>query len=522
MASFPEYDDLDATDLAALVRRNEISPAELVEAAIERIEARNPPLNAVVARCFERARQQATGELPDGPLRGVPFLLKDMLAVDGGTCTTNGCRFFQGYAPRRDSELVRRLKSAGLIIVGRTNTSEMGILPVTEPKLYGPTRNPWNMDFTPGGSSGGSAAAVAARMVPMAHGGDGGGSIRIPASCCGLFGLKPTRGRNPMGPYVGEGWHGIAVEHGLTRSVRDSAALLDATQGPDLGAPYVAPSPERPYVEEVRREPGRLRIAFTTRSMLGAAVHPDCVDAVKRTAALCESLGHSVVEESPQVDRRALSKSFLVLIASETAAEIKGAAEAMHRTPRPRDFEAGTWMLAQIGHKFRADELAGAVHRIRTAGRESAAWFDTRDVLLTPTVAAPPLRVGALAQKPAEKVVLAVLRAFPSETAMRKLLDQLADQAFEFAAFTPIANLTGQPAISVPLHWNTQGLPIGTHFIGRFGDEATLFRLAAQLEKAQPWADRRPPAASLSSRRRSPRDRQREDSSEGPRITSSR
>ena len=495
MPSLPEYDRLDATDLAALVQRKEVSPSELVEAAIERVEARNPRLNAVVGRSYERARRQAGAELPAGPFRGVPFLLKDMLAVDGGTCTSNGSRFFQGYAPQRDSELVRRLKAAGLVIVGKTNTSEMGILPVTEPRLYGPTRNPWNTAFTPGGSSGGSAAAVAAGMVPMAHGGDGGGSIRIPASCCGVFGLKPTRGRNPMGPYVGEGWHGIAVEHAVTRTVRDSAALLDATQGPDLGAPYVAPPPERPYADEARRSPSKLRIAFTTRSLLGRAVHPDCVEAVKRAAALCEKLGHRVEEEAPEIDRRALAKAFLVLVAAETAAEIEGAAESMRKEPRPGDFEPGTWMLAQIGHKFRADELARAVHRVRATGRELAAWFETRDVFLTPTLAAPPLKVGALDQKPAEKLALAVLRAIPSETAMRKLLDQLAEQAFEFAAFTPLANLTGQPAVSVPLHWNGEGLPIGSHFVGRFGDEATLFRLAAQLEQAQPWAARRPPVA---------------------------
>src|SRR5438067_2052381 len=335
MPSLPEYDRLDATELAALVRCKEVSPAELVEAAIERVEERNPPLNAVVARSYDRARQQARGPLPDGPFRGVPFLLKDMLAVDGGTCTSNACRFFQGFVPEGDSELVRRLKSAGLLIVGKTNTSDMGILPVTEPRLYGPSRNPCNTASTPGGSSGGSAAAVASGMVPMAHGGDGGGSIRIPASCCGVFGLKPTRGRNPMGPYVGEGWHGIAVEHALTRSVRDSAALLDATQGPDLGAPYVAPAPERPYADEVRRDPGKLRIAFTARSLLGTAVHPDCVEAVERAAALCERLGHSVEEEAPEVDRRALSKALLVLIAAETAAEIEAAAESMHKEPRP-------------------------------------------------------------------------------------------------------------------------------------------------------------------------------------------
>jgi amidase len=500
MPAFPEYDRLDASGLAGLVRQGEIHPAELLDAAIERIEALNPPLNAVVARCYDRARQQARNQLPDGPFRGVPFLLKDMLAIDGGTCTTNGCRFFQGHAPARDSELVRRLKAAGLLIVGKTNTSELGILPVTEPRLYGPTRNPWNTAFTPGGSSGGSAAAVAAGMVPMAHGGDGGGSIRIPAACCGVFGLKPTRGRNPMGPYVGEGWHGIVVEHALTRSVRDSATLLDATQGPDVGAPYVAPPPERPYRDEVGRDPGRLRIAFTTESLLGSRVHPDCVAAVKHVAALCEKLGHHVEEDAPSLDRRALCKAYLTLIAAETAAMIELASETMGgKKPRAREFEPGSWMLAQIGRKFRADELAVAVHRVHAAGRELGAWFDVRDALLTPTLSAPPLLVGALDQKPIEKLALAVLRALPSETLLRKLLDRLAVESFEYAAFTPVANLTGQPAMSVPLYWNDQGLPIGCHFFGRFGDEAALLRLASQLEQAQPWAGRRPPfmAASI-------------------------
>src|SRR5438105_2017579 len=379
MASLPEYDRLDATALADLVRRKQVRPAGLVEAAIERIEASNPRLNAVVFKLYDRGRQQAAGPLPDGPFSGVPFLLKDLLAADAGTCTTNGCRFFAGYSPPRDSELVRRFKAAGLLIVGKTNTPEMGILPVTEPRLYGPTRNPWNTAHTPGGSSGGAASAVAAGMVPMAHGGDGGGSLRIPASCCGLFGLKPTRARNPLGPYVGEGWHGIVVEHAVTRSLRDSAGLL-----------------------------------------------------------------------------------------------------------------------AQIGRKFRAAELSLAVHRVRAAGRELAVWFEEHDALLTPTLAAPPLPIGALDQKPAEKLALLVLRALPSELLLRKLLDQLAEQAFEYAAFTPIANLTGQPAMSVPLFWNGPGLPIGCHFLGRFGDEATLLRLAGQLERAQPWADRRPPSFALS------------------------
>jgi amidase len=495
MHSLPEYDRLDATDLAELVRKKQVSAAELIAAAIERIEAANPRVNAVVNKLYDRARQHALGPLPNGPFTGVPFLIKDLLAVEGGVCTTNASRFFLGSVPPYDSELVRRFKAAGLLIVGKTNTPEMGLLPVTEPRLFGPTRNPWNTAHSPGGSSGGSAAAVAAGMVPMAHGNDGGGSIRIPASCCGLFGLKPTRGRNPLGPYVGEGWHGIVVEHAVTRTVRDSAALLDATQGPDPGAPYVAPAPERPFRDEVGRDPGKLRIAFTTGSLLGRRVHPDCAAAVKHAAGLCEKLGHTVEEAAPPLDRRTITKAYLTLVAAELASDIELGGRALKKKPRHDEFEQGTWMLAQIGKKFRADELSMAVHAVRSFGREQAGWFARYDALLTATLSAPPLRIGALDQKPIEKAVMSILRLVPSGLVMRRLLDQIADQAFEFAAFTATSNLTGAPAMSVPLFWNGQGLPIGVHFAGRYGEEGKLFRLAGQLEAAQPWAQRRPPAA---------------------------
>jgi amidase len=327
----------------------------------------------------------------------------------------------------------------------------------------------------------------------MAHGGDGGGSIRIPAACCGLFGLKPTRARNPLGPFIGEGWHGMMVEHAVTRSVRDSAALLDATQGPDPGAPYVAPPPERPFLEETKREPRRLRIAVCTSSLMGVSVHPDCVAATKDAARLCENLGHFLEEASPSVDRRVLGHAWLILVAAETAAEIDLIARATSRKPRSSDFEPGTWMIAQAGRAFRADELAMAVHEVRTTGRAFAHFFEKFDALLTPTLAAPPLEIGALQPKPGELAVLAALRALPSAAALRRVLHNLADRGFEFAAFTPIANITGQPAMSVPLYWNAAGLPIGVHFLGRFGEEGTLLRLAAQLETARPWANRRPP-----------------------------
>jgi amidase len=481
--------------LAGLVRDREVTPSELVEAAIARVQAVNPKVNAIVHQPYGLARRAAAAPLPKGPFSGVPFVVKDLLAMIDGTCTSNGCRFFAGLVAPGDSELVKRFRAAGLVIFARSNTSELGILPVTEPALHGPTRNPWDLQRTSGGSSGGSAAAVAAGIVPMAHGSDGGGSIRIPASCCGVFGLKPTRARNPLGPFVGEGWHGLAVEHALTRSVRDSAALLDATHGADPGAPYVAPPPERPFLEEVGRDPGTLRIALGTRSLLGKQVHADCAAAARDAAELCARLGHSIEEASPPIDRGAVTHAWLTIVAAETAAEIDSAAQVLGKEPRPADFEPGTWMLAQAGRKYRADEFAGAVRFIRQVGRDLARWFERYDLFLTPTLGSPPLAIGAVQPKPAEIAALAALRALPSGAAIRKILDRLADQGFEFAAFTPPANFTGQPAMSVPLFWNAQGLPIGVHFTARYGDEATLFRLAAQLERERPWDQRRPAIA---------------------------
>jgi amidase len=490
-----EYERHDALGLAGLVRAGEVSAAELVEAAIARIAAVNPKLNAIVHEMFATARQSARAPLPAGSFAGVPFVVKDLLLQIEGLCTTNGCRFFAGHTAPGDSELIKRFRAAGLILVAKSNTPELGILPVTEPALHGPTRNPWSLAHTPGGSSGGSAAAVAAGIVPMAHGSDGGGSIRIPAACCGLFGLKPTRARTPFGPFVGEGWHGIVVEHAVTRTVRDSAALLDATHGPDVGAPYVAPPPQRQFLDEVGRDPGKLRIALCTRSLLGNVVHPDCVAAARDAAALCASLGHSIEDDAPPLDKHEVTRAWLTLVAAETAAEIALAARHLGKEPRPADFEPGTWMLAQAGRSYRADELALAVHLVRRVGRDVARWFERYDLFLTPTLGGPPLPIGALQPKPMELAALAALRAVPSSTAIRKLLDRFADQGFDFAAFTPLANLTGQPAMSVPLSWSADGLPIGAHFVARYGDEATLFRLAAQLEAARPFTARRPELA---------------------------
>jgi amidase len=498
-APLSDYPAHDALALAELVRQREVTPLELTDAAIARIEALDPKLNAVVMRLFDRARTAARQLAePDPyrlqPLRGVPFLLKDLLQTVAGLPTSHGSRFLSTAPMPHDSELWKRYQAAGVVLLGKTNTPELGLLPVTEPELYGPCRNPWNTGRTTGGSSGGSAAAVAARLVPAAHGGDGGGSIRIPASCCGLFGLKPTRARNPIGPDVGEGWHGIVAEHVLTRSVRDSAAFLDVSQGRDLGAPYSAPTPERTFLDETRQPTGNLRIAFTSHALLGRAQpHPDCVKAVEDAARLCASLGHEVVEATPPVDRHALTRAYLTLVSVETAAELRAAAERLRKPLDPRQFELGTWVLGLIGEKASGVELARAVHSIHAFTRALARWSEPYDVLLTPVLGAPPVEIGALAQKPAEVFALKALRLWPVASVMRKVLDQIADSAFDFASFTAIANLTGQPAMSVPLHWNEQGLPIGVQFIGRYGDEAGLLRLAAQLEAARPWAQRVPP-----------------------------
>jgi len=473
MTKLDEFAFMDATAQAELVRKKEVKAIELVEAAIERIERLNPTLNAVVTPMYEQARAAATAELPDGPFTGVPFLLKDLLASYRGVRMTSGTAFQHDFVPDHDSELVLRQKRAGLIILGKTNTPEFGILPTTEPRLFGPCRNPWDTGRTTGGSSGGSAAAVAAGLVPMAHGNDGGGSIRIPASCCGLFGLKPTRARNPLGPDLGDLFSGLVAEHALTRSVRDSAALLDATSGPDVGDPYWAPPPLRPFLDEVGTDPGQLRIAFTTTATTGATVHADCVSAVHDAAALCADLGHNVVETTLELPGDKITEWFMTLWSAGCTSEIDSIALRTGQTPSKDDFEALTWALYEMGQQQSASAYMLAVTGLQMLSRDIARLFIDYDIVLTPTLAEPPVPLGTF-DSPPDNPLYGIIRAG------------------EFLPFTPLCNITGQPAMSVPLFWNSEGLPVGTHFIGRFGDEATLFRLAAQLEKARPWANRRP------------------------------
>jgi amidase len=468
-----ELGALDATAQAQLVRRKEITALELVDAAIERIERLNPIVNAVVIKTYDRAREVAAGPLADGPFRGVPFLLKDLAVEEAGVPLREGSVYLSDYVPAEDVELVKRLKRAGLVIVGRTNTPELGLGPTTEPRLWGPTRNPWDLSRSPGGSSGGAATAVATRMVPMAHGNDAGGSIRVPAACCGVFGLKPTRARNPAGPHYGDLFGGLIAEHALTRSVRDSARLLDATAGPDLGDPYCAPAPARPFADEVSTRPGRLRIAWSSRPLVGNPVHPDCVAAVEDAARLCASLGHEVVEADPRVDGAKFWTAFTTLLAVSFTWAIDDWARRTGRKPSPQLFEPFTWSFTERGRAFSGPDYLLAVQDVQRASREIARFLVDHDVWLTPVIGEPPVSLGTLAYTGGD----------PFELRRRMTA---------FAPFTWIANATGQPAMSVPTFWNADGLPIGTHWMGRFGDEATLFRLAGQIEAARPWS-RRPP-----------------------------
>jgi amidase len=498
MSGFEEYASYDGLGLAELVRRGEVQPAELVEEAIRRIERVNPQVNAVIEKTYDLARAAVGAGLPGGPFRGVPFLLKDIMADYAGVPSTRCSRFLKDYRPDHDSEIVTRHKAAGLVILGKTNAPEFGLLPVTESELFGPTHNPWDLTRTSGGSSGGSAAAVATRTVPLAHGNDGGGSIRIPAACCGLFGLKPTRGRTPVGPDIAEAWQGLAINHVLTRSVRDSAAMLDATAGPDVGAPYYPTPPARPFLEEVGADPGRLRIAFTSEPLLPAQVHADCAAGVRQTARLCEELGHQVVEATPRIDGQAFARAFLTMVCAETRAGVADAERLIGRKATAAGFEPQTWSMVLLGDQFSAGDLAAAMETIKGTGRQVGRFFEDYDLLLTPTVAMPPVKIGALQPKAKDLTAMKVLGRLNAGRLMRTFadIDGLAAETFAFIPFTPLFNATGQPAMSVPLVWNEEGLPIGMHFVGRYGDEATLFRLAAQLEQARSWANRVPPVHS--------------------------
>lgn len=492
---FSEYGQYDALGLAELVRKREVTAAELLDSALAQAARYNPAVNAIVTPMHEQAQQQIAAGLPDGLFSGVPFLIKDLLSDVAGLPTSGGARFLKDTPMPVEAEIVSRMKRAGLVIFGKTNTPELGLLPVTESELWGPARNPWNLDHTTGGSSGGAGAAVATRMVPMAGGGDGGGSIRIPAACCGLVGLKPTRGRNPSGPLRSDVWFGAVAEHPLTRSVRDCAAALDALAGPEPGSPHFAPPPSQSFLTMAAQAPGKLRIAWTGEPLIGRSMHPDCLRGLEATVTLLESLGHECVEAKPTIDREAFLQAFMLMLVTETASDLAEAQAFVGRRIRHGDFEPDTLALAKLGHAYRAHEMSAAMRHLRAVSRDIGQFMVDYDVLLTPTLSGPALPVGALKTRGVDALGVWLLNHLPIAGLAKRtpILLQTAEKILDFIPNPPVFNVTGQPSISLPLHHSADGLPIGMMFTGRFADEATLLRLASQLEQARPWADQRPP-----------------------------
>lgn len=473
MAAFAEYEAHDAVGLAALVRSRAVSAGEILEAAVLRAEARNPALNAIVLPLYEHGQAAIAAGLTDGPLSGAPYLLKDLGAMLAGTPTTGGSRFMADVVPDADSETVMRLKAAGMVLFGKTNTCEFGMSITCEPQHWGPTKNPWDATLTPGGSSGGAASAVAARIVPAAHASDGFGSIRVPASCCGLVGLKPTRGRNSFAPALGERTGGTVAEHTVSISVRDTAAILDATAGPAPGDPYYAPPPPRPFLEEVGADPGALRIAVTYGGATGAATDADHARVLDETAAVLRDLGHTVDEADPPISNDEMQDVFRTLMASNAAQTIRSH-PTKGRLPEAGEVERVVALTAERGEHITGYDVFMAQGRMHAAARRMAAFHDDWDVLLTPGLGHLPPKLG--------------------------WIDMMLDDADEYwsrvAAFSPFTvwfNETGQPAISLPVGQTATGFPVSVHAVAPFADEATLFRLSAQLEAAMPWAQRKPP-----------------------------
>jgi amidase len=463
---------LDATAQAELVASGKVSPVEMVNAAIERVERYDGALNALTYRWFEAARQLASSsDLPEGPFRGVPYLLKDLYAAEAGKPLSNGSKAYKAadYVSTEDSTLVARYKASGLISIGRSNSPEFGSVPVTEPEAWGPTRNPWDLSRTPGGSSGGSASAVAAGIVPIAHASDGGGSIRIPAACCGLVGLKVSQGRISMGPTRDES--NLGVEHCVSRSVRDSARLLDATHGPGIGDVIIAPTPRRPFIDEVGADPGRLRIGFLDFNPRGGDVHADCVDGVHKTAKLLESLGHHVEPGFPDIfSDNEIGRAFSMLWSTNMGTAIRRFSQALGREMTPNDIEAMNWAQAEFAKGVNGVDFSLAQASSIQFRRAIQSWWTKGwDLLLTPTLSAPPLPVGSMPNNP--------------ERPMTPLMT-----AGSWVAFTSQFNISGQPAISLPLHRTAEGLPVGMQLAAAYGREDVLIRVASQLEQAAPWA----------------------------------
>lgn len=486
-----EYCKQDAVGLAALHAEGAVDAATLLGLAQARLAEVNPLLNAVCIDMRELAARQVQQSLK-GAFAGVPFLIKDIIQDYAGVPTTSGSRALRDVRPAQHADYTQRVLNAGMVVFGKTATPELALKGVTESVLWGATRNPWHPDHTPGGSSGGAAAAVAAGVVPMAGANDGGGSIRIPASHCGLFGLRPSRGRVPVTPGIGEQWEGASSDGVVSRSVRDSARMLDVLSGPGRGAPFHVASPAGSFESAAAREPGRLRIGWSSRSPIDGSVDPECVATVEQTAKALEALGHEVSEAEPQVDGMLVARAFLTLYCGQVAASVDS---AVAQGARVSDFEPDTRTLALIGRSMPASEYIIMRQRWNEICQAVAGFYEHFDLWLSPTVAAPPVRIGALDTPPMMRILQRTVLRLPVGGLLRKsgMVDRLAFESLEKTPFTQLANLTGQPAMSVPMHWTAEGLPVGAQFTGPWGSEETLIALAAQLEAAHPWFDRRPP-----------------------------
>jgi amidase len=474
----------------------DVSAAEVLQAALARRDAVNPALNAVVESWDDQARHNADGLT--GSLGGVPFLIKDMDGRLAGHRCTFSCRALRDWVPPRSSELMIRFENAGLNIFGSTNCPEFGIMGITEAELRGPARNPWNPQHSPGGSSGGSAAAVAAGIVPMAHGGDGGGSLRIPASHCGIFGLKPSRGLVPLGPDEAEGWDGLVSRGVMSRTVRDTAAALDAVAGTDPGAPYAAPVGPRSYLAVAGRKPPKLRVGFSTRALFGKRMHPEALEAVDKAVSLLADLGHDVIEHDLPIDPDEGARAYMTIVAANVANTVDWVGQVTGRRPTPGDFEHTTWFLKQAGGSLSAAEMSAARSYGNQMNRRFADLFGPQfDVHLTATVARPPVRIKELAPTAVENAGLSLMQRVGLGPVLKRALLDLAEERLAATPQTQMFNMTGQPAASVPMHVTRDGLPIGVQIAARIGEDALLLQLAAQLERAQPWADALPTGGSL-------------------------
>jgi amidase len=472
MSGFAEYADYDGLGLAALVRNSDVSATELLDEAVARTEQHNGALNAVTYKLYDQAREAIVRGLPEGPYTGVPFLIKDLHLFMKGVVSSNGSNMFRDNVADHDSTLISRYREAGLVIFGKTNSPEWGLMPVTEPRAFGPSRNPWNTDCTPGGSSGGAGAAVAAGILPVAHASDGGGSIRIPASCCSLVGLKPSRGRTPMGPDKAEGWAGQSINHVVSRTVRDTAAMLDATSGSEIGEAYAAPHYAGSFLEAVSHAPGPLKIAVCHEKWGDGDFSEDVLAGLRHTVNLLETLGHHVEEARPGPEVESAGSASFSIISANVALAARQRAAELGCSVDDLQMEDGTRFFVELGNTVSAADYIEAVQGNQRAGRLMGEFHQRYDVLLTPTLASPPVPVGFISEAPQEDYVT---------------------RLFAFLGDTGIFNQTGQPSMSLPLHWSKDNLPVGMMFTSAYGEDARLLQLAGQLEEAQPWWDRRPP-----------------------------